>query len=119
LQHNLDKVARDANRDFRRTFHGPLAAARDRFMKMAETLAKDADAATLNWQAVSLAAALQDRKGGEHLTRIANEIAADRAKAFGRQGGKARMVKMTAAQRSSVAKKAAATRWKKSAKKAA
>jgi len=88
-------------------------------MKMAETLAKEADAATLNWQASSLAAVLQDRKGGEQFARIHREIAADRAKAFGRQGGKARMVKMTAAQRSTVAKKAASTRWKKSTRKAA
>jgi hypothetical protein len=119
MKQKLDKVARDASRDFRRTFQGPLAAARERFMKMAETLAKDADAATLNWQASSLAAVLQDRKGGEHFSRINREIAADRAKAFGRQGGKARMVKMTGAQRKTVAKKAAAARWKKSARKAA
>jgi hypothetical protein len=105
-------------RDFRGTFHGPLAAARDRFMRMAETLAREANAAILNWQATSLAAVLQDRKGGEHLARISREIAADRSKAFGRQGVKVRMEKTTPEQRTRIAQKAVAARWKKARQKA-
>src|SRR5580704_15825651 len=108
-----------AQRDFRQAFHGPLAAARDRFKRMADAVAKEADAATLNWQATSLAAVLQVRNGGgEYLARVSREIEADRSKVFGRQGGNARKEKMTPAERSRSAKKAAAARWKKARQKA-
>jgi hypothetical protein len=42
-----------------------------------------------------------------------------RSSAFGRKGAAVRLVKVTAAQRTRIAKKAAAARWKKTVKKAA